>query len=72
MAIIVFSTKFGMGNRLIPKEIMKVMVLLGYLADVVAFVDEEVGEKEGEVTPSLMELRRRVASNVSSRTLTTT
>ena len=31
MAIIVFSTKFGMGNRLIPKEIMKVMVLLGYL-----------------------------------------
>ena len=32
MVIIVFSTKFGMGNRLIPKKIMKVMVLLGYLA----------------------------------------
>ena len=41
-------------------------------ADVVAFVDEEVGEKEGEVTPSLMKLRRRVASSVSSRTLTMT
>ena len=39
-------------------------------ADVVAFVDEEVGEKEGEVTPFLVQLRRRVALSVSSRTLT--
>ena len=36
-------------------------------ADVVAFVDEEVGEKEGEVTPSLMMMCRRVASDLSSR-----
>ena len=40
-------------------------------ADVVAFVDEGVGEKEGEVTPSLMKVRRRVASSLSSRILTT-
>ena len=40
-------------------------------ADVVAFVDEEVGEKEGEVTPSLMKVRRRVASSLSSRISTT-
>ena len=39
-------------------------------ADVVAFVDEEVGEKEGEVTPFLVQLRRRVALSVSSRALT--
>ena len=31
MVIFVFSTKFGMGNRLIPSENMIVMILLGGL-----------------------------------------
>ena len=38
----------------------------------VEFVDEKEGGKEGEVTPSLMMMRRRVASSRSSRTPKTT
>ena len=40
-------------------------------ADVMAFVDNKMGEKEGEVTPSLR-MCRRVASSRSSRTPKTT
>ena len=31
MVMIVFNTKFGMGNHLIPKDNMEVMTLLGVL-----------------------------------------
>ena len=36
MAIFVFSTLFSMGNRPISKEILKIMVLLGYLLFMIA------------------------------------